>query len=349
MNWIKRHSSLVLLFSSLIFALLLAEIALRLLGIGYGNSPLESHPRLHHIHPSNYSYFVHDPAGEYGGHRIYFDEFGYRIPDPVIEFDNSKTERKIAFLGDSFTEGNEVAWQDSFIGLIQKENPSVVVRNYGVSSYSPILYLAQARKELVDFRPNDVILQLYSNDFDSDHDYLKKANSQNLEELNFVSGNEKKWTIVLLRHSYLARLIRKIQLQVDFLLNAPSDPPPFPEEALYFDDAALKRRQLTYEAVLQIQTTVKQLGANFYLLMIPNKGLAMKGKCCKDDRLYQEVASFARENKINMIAVDKEFEQSKYQRTLFFNRDIHLTKYGNAELANSISKALSLNQSSKPN
>lgn len=346
MSWLKRNQSLALFLGSLLFSLLLAEVLLRILGIGYGNSPLESDQRLHHLHPANYSYFVHDPAGEYGGHRIYFDDLGYRIPDPDIEAPKLTSDRKIAFLGDSFTEGNEVSWRDSFIGLIDQENPTISVRNYGVSSYSPILYLAQVRKELVDFKPTDVILQLYSNDFDSDHDYLAKANSQNLESLNSVNGSEKKLAIALLRHSYLARLIRKIQLQIDFLINAPAEPPPFPDEALYFDETALKRRQLTYETILKIRNEVNGLGAQFYLLMIPNKGLTMKGQCCKTDRLYEEVARFAKENKINMIEIDKAFEQSENQRTLFFPRDIHLNKHGNAEMALAISQGLKL--STKP-
>lgn len=346
MSWIKRHQSFVLIFGSVLFSLLLAEVLLRILGIGYGNSPLESHQRLHHLHPTNYSFFVHDPAGEYGGHRIYFDDLGYRIPDPDIETPNLTSDRKIAFLGDSFTEGNEVSWRDSFIGRIQQDNPTISVRNYGVSSYSPILYLAQTRKELVDFKPTDVILQLYSNDFDSDHDYLAKANSQDLDLLHSVNGSEKKLAIALLRHSYLARLIRKIQLQIDFLINAPSEPPPFPDQALYFDETALKRRQLTYETILKIRNEVNGLGAHFYLLMIPNKGLAMKGECCSTDRLYQEVASFAYKNSIQLIALDKAFEQSKNQRYLFFPRDIHLNKEGNAEMALAISQELKL--STKP-
>ena len=348
MSWIKRHSSFVLFCSSLIFAFILAELLLRLMGAGYGNSPMESHPRLHHLHPPNYSYIVHDPAGEYGGHHIYLDHEGYRVPDPDIEVSTLAPSRKLAFLGDSFTEGNELAWKDSFIGLIQKANPSIAVRNFGVSSYSPMQYLAQARKELIDYKPTDVILQLYSNDFDSDWDYLEKANSKNLDELHSINGDGKKMLIALLRHSYLARLIRKIQLQIDFLIHAPAEPTPFPEEALYFDEVALKKRQLTYAAVLKIRHEVNQQGANFYLMMIPNKGLAMKGQCCQTDRLYQEVANFAKENKIHMIGLDKAFEDSKNQRTLFFPRDIHLTKDGNIELANSISQSLKLNQPAKP-
>jgi hypothetical protein len=349
MTWIKQYASFVLFCGSLVFALILAELALRLMGMSFGNSPMESHPRLHHLHPTNYSYVVHDPAGEYGGHRIYLDHEGYRVPDPEIEVSQLKPTRKLAFLGDSFTEGNELAWKDSFIGLIQKANPTIGVRNFGVSSYSTMQYLAQTRKELVDYKPTDVVLQIYSNDFDSDWDYLAKANSQNLDELHSINGDGRKMVIALLRHSYLARLIRKIQLQIDFLIHAPTEPTPFPEEALYFDEVALKKRQLTYTAILKIRDEINQQGVKFYLMMIPNKGLAMKGQCCKTDRLYQEIASFAKDNRINMIELDKAFEQSKNQRTLFFPRDIHLTKNGNAELANSISKSLDLISPAKPN
>jgi hypothetical protein len=342
MSWIKRNSSLTLLLGSTLFSLILAEIFLRLLGIGYGNSPIDSHPRLHHLHPLNYSYFVHDPAGEYGGYQIFFDSEGYRVPDPKLPSEPARPIRKIAFLGDSFTEGNEVSWQDSFIGLIAKNNPKLAVRNYGVSSYSPILYLVQAKKELVEYKPNDIVLQLYSNDFDSDHGYMENANNKDLKKLDAVSGNEKKIIITLLRHSYLARLVRKIQLQIEFLIHAPEKPTTFPDEALYFDESAQKNRQLTYKTILQIRDQANLLGANLYLLMIPNKGLTIKGQCCKTDRAHQEVKNFAEINQIPFIDVGRTFEESKNQKTLFYIRDIHLTQNGNREMAQAISKKLRL-------
>lgn len=252
--------------------------------------------------------------------------------------------KRIAFLGDSFTEGNEVSWKDSFIGILQKNNPGIAVRNFGVSSYSPLIYLAQAKKELAEYRPTDVVLQIYSNDFDSDHEYLAKANSQDLRQLTTISGNERKLAIAILRHSYLARLFRKIQLQIDYLINAPVNPAAFPDEALYFDEKAFERRKLTYDAILQIRDQVDSLGAHLYLLIIPNKGLSMKGQCCAGDRLLQEVANFAKINHIDFIDLGKAFGMSKNQRILFFQRDIHLTKEGNAEVAKAITQELKLSK-----
>jgi hypothetical protein len=55
-----------------VFALALAEAALRLLGIGYGNAPLETHPILHHVHPRNYSFLSYKPNDAYDGVHVYY-------------------------------------------------------------------------------------------------------------------------------------------------------------------------------------------------------------------------------------------------------------------------------------
>jgi hypothetical protein len=66
----------------------------------------------------------------------------------------------------------------------------------------------------------------------------------------------------------------------------------------------------------------------------------MKGQCCESDRLHQEMAVFAKQNHIQFIDLGKAFGNSKNQRVLFFPRDIHLTKEGNAELASAITQDL---------
>ena len=93
-------------------------------------------------------------------------------------------------MGDSFTEGNKVSLKDSFVGLFQNHNPTVAIRNFGISSYLPLIYLVQAKKELVKYHPTDVLLQIYSNDLNGDHEYLVNANSQDLSQLSALSGNE---------------------------------------------------------------------------------------------------------------------------------------------------------------
>ena len=53
----------------------------------------------------------------------------------------------VAFIGDSFTEGVGVPYEDSFVGMVAKANPDLKIANLGVVSYSPTIYL----KKLEDY------------------------------------------------------------------------------------------------------------------------------------------------------------------------------------------------------
>jgi hypothetical protein len=49
----------------------------------------------------------------------------------------------IAFIGDSFTEGVGLAYEDTFVGQIAKGRPKLKIANLGVSSYSPSIYYSK--------------------------------------------------------------------------------------------------------------------------------------------------------------------------------------------------------------
>ncbi len=73
----RRGAALVL---GLLVAMAGAEVTLRLAGMGFGNSPMEPDPYLHHVHPKNYRFVQQHPSGELGGspHR----RLGYGAPVP---------------------------------------------------------------------------------------------------------------------------------------------------------------------------------------------------------------------------------------------------------------------------
>ncbi|MGB5708291.1 MAG: SGNH/GDSL hydrolase family protein [Arenicellales bacterium] len=127
-----------------------------------------------------------------------------------------KSTCRIAFLGDSFTEAVQVAYENSFVGLLDK-NSDCAVRNYGTSSYSPIFYLLQWRQAVRSFEPSLVILQLYSNDIYSDQMYSKNSRKNEKGEVIAIPGHSGGWVTKQLRKSYLARLIRKTQLQLQWI------------------------------------------------------------------------------------------------------------------------------------
>ena len=71
-------------------------------------------------------------------------------------------------MGDSFIEATQVSYPDSFVGRLAKYGSArTVVRNFGVTSYSPIFYVLQWRHHVKRFRPTHVFVLLFSNDPDT--------------------------------------------------------------------------------------------------------------------------------------------------------------------------------------
>ncbi|SVD31271.1 uncharacterized protein METZ01_LOCUS384125, partial [marine metagenome] len=293
--------------------------------------------RLHHAHPKNYHYLVYDPGGEFGGFEIFYDAFGYRVQTKNPAQHKVDPTRRIAFLGDSFTAANQVNWEQSFIGLIESNNPSILIRNFGVTSYSPILYLVQMQNEVKSFQPTDVIIQIYQNDFFDDQRYLKSADSQRLSEIKAIDGGPSSNLIKILRSSYLARLIRKAQLRLEFSLlqqtNKTNENVPLDVQTRSTET----ERKQTYETILLLKRIANEINARIFIFVVPNKELAMQHQCCDTDILTIEVKNFAASNNINFIDVAETFGNHPEQSKLFFTIDGHLTAKGHAATEEAIS------------
>ena len=81
-----KHKVLaLLLINCFIFLIVfgLFEMALRVVKVGYGSAPLEGSSMLHHEHPKNYSFLVHDVGGEFQENAfVHYDAEGLRFnPD----------------------------------------------------------------------------------------------------------------------------------------------------------------------------------------------------------------------------------------------------------------------------
>lgn len=60
-----------------------------------------------------------------------------------------KTEEKIfdiGFIGDSFTEGIGLPFEQTFVGMLSKSYPNLKIANLAVASYSPSIYLAKIKR-----------------------------------------------------------------------------------------------------------------------------------------------------------------------------------------------------------
>jgi hypothetical protein len=91
--------------------------------------------------------------------RIVTDANGFRIGEQAAGNNAEATEgvRRVLALGDSFTFGNAVNYEDSFVGLLNGE-PTLHVTNTGVGGYGPKQYLGVLQHELDHGRRPDVVL-----------------------------------------------------------------------------------------------------------------------------------------------------------------------------------------------
>ena len=62
-----------------------------------------------------------------------------------VSLTGPKNKRRIVLMGDSFTEGIGMDWEDSFAGILSKNNPDKEFLNAAVVSYSPKLYYLKTK------------------------------------------------------------------------------------------------------------------------------------------------------------------------------------------------------------
>ena len=324
MSWIKNGVTVI--FSTFI-ALLIAEVFLRMFDIGYGNAPLERSHIYHHVHPSDYQFLMHDPRDEYGGYNVYYDNLGFRVQDKssqTLQFTNE--ENTIIFLGDSFTEGNQVAYDKTFVSLVGEDlkTPSL---NFGVTSYSPLIYELQTENILSSFKANRVVLQVFSNDFAGDEGYLENALADGVK-ITGIDGGKNNYIISLARNLYLLRFLRKNQLLLRKTLSNINVKTIGPISAFDVEQTVTEGQlQNTVQIIQRINTSLDEQGKKLYVFLIPNKSLSFNNNCCADDVLFIRFYAALEEIGVDTIDVRSTFENNDKQQKLFFKNEYRIKKY----------------------
>lgn len=117
---------------------------------------------------------------------VYTNSFGFKDSKPR-EVSLTPSEKRILFMGDSFTEAVGMTWEESFAGLIDDHFDEVEILNAAVVSYSPKLYFLKTKflietknlhfDELFVFIDNsDPLNEITYQDFKPyDNNWLKKT------------------------------------------------------------------------------------------------------------------------------------------------------------------------------
>ena len=326
----------ILLTLSTVVALSIAEISLRVLKIGYGNAPQESDPIFHHVHPAEYRFLSYNPTGEYGGYEIYYDADRLAANPSAIHEKNPNSTCRVAFLGDSFTEAGQVAYSDSFVGILER-NSDCTVKNYGMSSYSPIFYLLQWREMVRKFKPTIVIVQLYSNDVSGDQDYIKIAKKDVNGEVIAVPDHEGGWLTRQLRKSYLMRLLRKVQLQLLWIYENREKEKNIVAGMVEENPDITK---LSADLIKTLAGEVEASGAQFVLTVVPSKFRIVNNLIDnKTPQFSDKWKDFSQKNNISFMDLTQPFEKEAENGVqLFFDSDIHFNENGHRVVASELVK-----------
>ncbi len=100
--------------------------------------------------------------------------------------DKEKTNYKIAFIGDSFTEGIGLPFEKTFVGKF-KEKTNLDIVNLGVASYSPHIYTKKVKylisKKIISF--DHLIVGIDLTDLEDDWSRKEKLKSKKSNKTNF--------------------------------------------------------------------------------------------------------------------------------------------------------------------
>jgi hypothetical protein len=150
---------LILILTSLVLGLILAEIGLRLAGFSYFNPYIVDRDLGFTLRPNAEGWWTKEGLAyiKINSDGLRDVEHSFKKPDNTI---------RIAVLGDSFSEALQVSIENTFWSVMQRQlQPSlgargknVEVLNFGVSGFSTARELIMLRKHVWQYNPDVVIL-----------------------------------------------------------------------------------------------------------------------------------------------------------------------------------------------
>ena len=337
------RANLLLLLFSLAFCLVGAELALRLLRLGFNNTPLNPSATRHHQHPTNYTFQAYSLQDEWGGFEIQTDLFGNRSLKGLCEFPAAGPKRHVLMLGDSFVEGFQVSDADSMAGQLQQQlcGAGVAVHNLGVSSYSPVLSEIQLREYQQQHPQGPVLLAggvvvhvLYDNDLDGDQGYSNQLQPDSNGEMVVSSETQLSPLERLARVSYLARLLRRAQLTVTELgrrQEITTAQSPVASSAGDQGPRSAAELEPTRRALRAIRDRVAAAGGRYLISAVPSDPR-------KAPHLEPCFAQLAQELEVPYVPMAPEL--LRQPEAFYFTHDMHLNPQGNRYAAGQLLLAL---------
>lgn len=320
---------------SLLISLLLLEVVLRILNLGYDDAGFQYSSEVHHEHKKDFTFVIDNPAVEEGnGLNIRYDQHGF-IPSGKEIRDNDTI---ILFCGDSYTEALQVPAEKNFVSIIQSKLPNKKVANAGVGSYSPLLMRLDYQRKKKQFHIEKVIIQLYANDVAEDSLFAGKLVSnggQYTFEENELARLE--WY----RKSYAVRYLRKTYIRFHFAYFA--DHSAFIMDKNYAEHQKSLLETLTEEIMLDWLKELASDGVEVFVMTIPSRSIHLN-HLEGESLMYQSSEELmSRVPNANWIPLKPLFDEHAVKEDfLFFDNDIHLNEKGHQAVASMVLNAIAL-------
>ena len=331
---------IVLLVGSMTVGVILAEVVLRTFGFSYGNTHMESSSVLHHVHVSDHRFISYHSSQEYGGHLVYYDNDGLRASPEATTKEEGTPTFVVAFLGDSFVEALQVSHEESFVGRLEAAAPSgVSTRNYGTSSYGPLLYLLQWKTQIRNVKPTHVFLMLYGNDIRNDEAMARIATYDHTGTVVSVPGPKQTWGATLARKFHLLRLMNMVRLQLLWVWEHRDETSETPVAAFIEENPNIN--ELTGRYLRQLVAEIRASGAALVLMAVPSKERTLRSKLRTNEPSFAtKVQKWATDHTIPYVDLSSAFYAAADDKIqVFFDRDIHFTTEGHKIVADVLTVA----------
>ena len=306
------------------------------------------HSVFHHSLRENISVKDH-----WGGltYRLCTDTYGYKTSCNEVPKKNTENLREIVFLGDSFTEGIGLNYEETFVGLLDYSLPDSKIFNLGVASYSPSIYFQKLKTHLKNNNnPDIIILAPDISDVEDEaaiynvsgdlipYDYSRSYLDYKLKRVLFNSFP--------VSTTLIARILQNNQKKN----NSKKIPDPrsawtyLSDEKIPFSlETAIKRFK---SSVIEISKLTND-NTELYIVLFPwpdqikndpnaTKYVDIWNNICKENKICKKVINtFTQFNQVKKkLGKDKLIEQ------MYINGDVHFNKNGNTFLANIIHKEI---------
>jgi|TARA_B110000971_G_scaffold212886_1_gene242964 hypothetical protein len=275
-------------------------------------------------------------------------------------------KKNVIFLGDSFTYGLGLNYEDTYVGILEKKNTKYNFLNYGVEGYSPSVYHYQIEniiKSKINF--DKVILTLDISDFaEESHGWRYEKNDKSPIRIRSLEKKRKKEKESFKKKNFKASRFVAREINTFFRIISIS----FAEKNrkknqvagrssmgsfIYTDlqdidsniwnplgfDAGVKKIQ---EKTIKISSLTRSNNAEFYIIIWPWPDTLQFGQTKFNLEKFAEELCVKSKCK-KLINVVDEFNKIKsndvdWLNNLYIHGDMHTNRFGNEIISNVIMK-----------